>query len=479
MKLATLALLLATPVLAGCFDGGSATKAGGTGGPLTLRLATLDDPRHPAVAEANEFARRVQALSHGRIRVEPVTDAVKPHPDAERRLADTVASGKLEMGVMPAQNWERVGVTSLRALNAPFLITSNALLADVVSGDEADDMLSGLERAGVVGLGLVPNGLAHPIGFDAPVLGLADFKGRILDSKSKTTTAVLEALGATVVQGEDPDRRRLVAMVGGFRPPPEGPVTGNVTLFARANVIVINADAFERLDKGQRSILAKAADEVRVSRIASTPDEAAQAKAYCASEPGSGRVVVLARDADVAALKAATAPVYADLERDALTRRVIERIRRRKRSGTAAPIPAACGESAGTLANAKATSALDGKYRFEVTDEELRVDGAPEADVIENRGVWTWTLSGGEYCFEQKAPTPISGNPDVVPGECGTYGIDGDRLVLRIAGGPDAVWRWRRTAGGDLRFTVETAGAIGNEVARALVADPWKRIGDR
>ena len=193
-------------------------------------------------------------------------------------------------------------------------------------------------------------------------------------------------------------------------------MTGNVPLFAQTNVIVINAGAHEQLDKEQRSILAKAADEVRASTIASTPEDAAQARAYCESEPGSGRVVALASDADVAALKAATAPVYAELERDALTRRVIERVRQRKRSGSVSPTPAACGESAATLANAKATSALDGKYRFEVTDEELRVDGAPEADVIENRGVWTWTLAGGEYCWEQKAPTPISGNPDVVPG---------------------------------------------------------------
>jgi TRAP-type C4-dicarboxylate transport system substrate-binding protein len=476
--MAGFAALVTVAALAGCGDGGSATKAGGSGGPLTLRLATLDDVRHPAVVEAKEFARRVQALSHGRIRVEPVTNAVKPHPDYERRLTDKVASGELELGVMPAQFWERAGVTSLRALYAPFLITTNALLAEIVSGEEATDMLSGLERAGVVGLGLVPEGLDHPVGFDAPLLGLADFNGRIPNSRSKTTTAVLEALGATVVQGENPDRRLHIGTIGGYRPPPEGPVTGNVFLFARADVIVINARAHEQLDEEQRSILVKAADEVRASTIASTPDDPAQARAYCESEPGSGRVVVLASDADVAALKAATAPVYAELEHDVLTRRVIERIRQRKRTERVATPTAACGESAATLAHATATSALDGTYRVEVTDEELRAEGAPDLEVIENRGVWTWTLSGGEYCWEQKTPTATTNNPDTVPEECGSYGVDGDRLLLRVAGGPDAVWRWRRTAGGDLRFTVETAGAMGNEVARALVSDPWKRIGD-
>ena len=75
-------------------------------------------------------------------------------------------------------------------------------------------------------------------------------------------------------------------------------MTGNVPLYARANAIVVNARAFEQLDKGQRAILAQAADETRASTIASTPDDAALARSYCESAPGSGRVVVLASDAD-------------------------------------------------------------------------------------------------------------------------------------------------------------------------------------
>ena len=39
--------------------------------------------------------------------------------------------------------WDLLGVTSLRALNAPFLITNQALLADVISGDLGTTMLSG------------------------------------------------------------------------------------------------------------------------------------------------------------------------------------------------------------------------------------------------------------------------------------------------------------------------------------------------
>ena len=177
MRLATLVLLLAAPALAGCFDGGAATKAGGNGGPLTLRLATEDTPGGPASVHSREFARRVRALSHGQIRIVPDRFAVKAQPDYERLLARTVTSGEFDMGVMGTRFWEQAGVTSLRAFDAPLLVTSDALLGEIVSGDVADDMLSGLGRVGVVGLGLVPIALEHPFGLNGPLLGPADYAG--------------------------------------------------------------------------------------------------------------------------------------------------------------------------------------------------------------------------------------------------------------------------------------------------------------
>ena len=134
-----------------------------------------------------------------------------------------------------------------------------------------------------------------------------------------------------------------------------------------------------------------------------------------------------------------------------LTRRVIERIRERKRSGTVATTSAACGASAATLANAKATSALDGKYRFEVTDEELRAEGVTDADVSTTAACGpgrcpTASTAGSSGLRPTSRTTPTWSRRSAA-----AMGVDGDRLVLRIAGGPDAVWRWRRTAAGDLR----------------------------
>ncbi len=110
-----------------------------------------------------------------------------------------VTSGKLDMGLIPSRAWDTEGVTSLRALNAPFLIDSDELLDDVVSSDElADDLMSGLDKAGVVGLALFPEGLRHPFGLKKPLLGPDDYDGQAIRTPtSKTTAAVFAALGAT------------------------------------------------------------------------------------------------------------------------------------------------------------------------------------------------------------------------------------------------------------------------------------------
>ena len=145
-----------------------------------------------------------------------------------------------------------------------------------------------------------------------------------------TPNAVMRTLGATYVQGEDADRTKHVGNVGGYGFAPPATFTGNVTIDATANAIVINARAYEQLDNRQRSILATAANQTRAWAIASMRSDARNARDYCGADPEGNRVV-LASGADIAALQAATASVYGELERDPLTRRVIARIRDLKR----------------------------------------------------------------------------------------------------------------------------------------------------
>jgi TRAP-type C4-dicarboxylate transport system substrate-binding protein len=49
---------------AGC-DTGDASKAGGSSGPLTLRIATAEQQGRPSASAIKEFAGQVEALSDG------------------------------------------------------------------------------------------------------------------------------------------------------------------------------------------------------------------------------------------------------------------------------------------------------------------------------------------------------------------------------------------------------------------------------
>ena len=466
--------------------GGSASKAGGAGGPVTLRLATDDEPTSPPALQAKEFARRVNERSRGRLRVEVVTDAVKPDSDYERLLVKTVTSGTLDLGLFESRSWDRVGVTSLNALEAPFLVTTDALVAAVIGGGEGRDMLAGLERAGVVGLALLPDVLEHPFGPDRPLLGPDDYAGGVIPgTKTRPYTTVLGALGATVEQGQGLDRRRHIGGVGGYNQQGSGIFTGNVTFFPKTNALAINARAYERLDADARSVLSEAAAATRDWAIATTPTDPERARSYCTRNDATGRAIALASRSDVAALQAAVAPVYAEFERDAATKRMIARIRALKgRVGNEPGPPAPCRDKEAVIVSdaARPTAALDGVYRFDVTAAELRAVGVAATEAIDAfEGVYTFTLAGGEYCFEQISPKPQSPNPYFVPGDCGTYAVDGKRFFLNFAAGGPAEWRWGRTGDGALEFAVVRSGSgswAPKDVSRVYVAEPWKRIGD-
>ena len=109
------------------------------------------------------------------------------------------------MAVVPARAWSAAGVTSLKALQAPFLFDSDEHVAAVVN-DAAitTDLFSGFDGSGVTGLTLFPELLRHLFSFDESMLTPADVKGRTIRAiSSLETTAIIEALGGTAVDPDD------------------------------------------------------------------------------------------------------------------------------------------------------------------------------------------------------------------------------------------------------------------------------------
>jgi TRAP-type C4-dicarboxylate transport system substrate-binding protein len=473
-----LALVLAAAALAGC--GGGTKAGGGSDPPLTLRLGTHDlQGGTPGAGQLEEYARRVAELSEGRLRIQPAWRAAGDGPDWDQRVARLVVGGQLDMGLIQSRAWDTEGVDSLRALNAPFLITSDALLAEVVSAPIASDMLSGLEKAGVVGLALFPEGLRHPFGFKTPLLGPGDYTGKAIRAPtSDTVAAVFAALGATV-DDDPPSPHDQAGMESSYLVDTRGTAAGNVALYPKANTLVANDDVWAGLDDRQREILEQAASQTRDWAIETLPSDAQAAKTYC----DQGGAVVLASSADVAALEKATATVYAGLERNSQTKGFIEQIRAlgSEAAASAAPAAAPCGGSEPEAAGADAdqmedtggVTAIDGAYRAELTDGELLARGLSPEDAYNNAGLLRLT-------FDRGALT-ISEENDEWDDCHAVYSVSGRRLSIRVTGpgcrreDEATTFRWTLD-GGALRLVVTGPHAKDRFTRVWWAGEPWMKL---
>jgi TRAP-type C4-dicarboxylate transport system substrate-binding protein len=463
---AALALLLAA--CAGSADG-SPAKAGGAGEPRVLSMGTDDFPDRAAAEQIEEFAREVERLSDGELRIDPVWRAGDGDAEWDQVVARKVMDGRLDLGNVPSRAWDTEGVTSLRALNAPFLITTDELLDAVVTSDLADDMLAGLDEVGVVGLALVPEGLRHPFGFAQPLLGPEDYRdGHLRAPRSATTQAMFEAFGATTT-GAEQDVAAQVGMESAYSLDVQGPATGNVTYFPKVGTLVVNGEVFAGLSEEDQEALVEAAATVRDRAIETRPSDAEQAEAFCEA----GGTIVLADDADLAALVAAAEPVYAELEADPQTAAQIEAIRTLEGDlGTGATPAATCGtqlaagDRAGDEPDAGTDdSAINGIYRWEFTREELEAAGLPRDQVEGNVGVWTNTFEDGQWADQD--------------GPMGTYVIDGDLLTFSFdEGGQPETYRWEQNEQGDLLVGPVDVEPEWQAFADLWTSKPWLRVGD-
>jgi hypothetical protein len=184
-----------------------------------------------------------------------------------------------------------------------------------------------------------------------------------------------------------------------------GPLTGNAALYVKANTIVIDSNTFSGLTADQRDILRRAAVNTREWASRQHPDVVNAAAAYCSKGYGD---VVLANASQLAELKAATAPVVAELRTDEFTRSAIERIEDVKQTVPQPPVITACTAAASDQAPSTETAAattapagiddqtaVDGIWRFEINLDPNadRPDAARQARL--NNGTWTYIYNNG------------------------------------------------------------------------------------
>lgn len=328
-----------------------------TSEPIVLRLGTGDALGRPDTPVVARFANSVEDLSEGSMRVEVVWEAGGPserNHGFEQGVVGLVQDRELDLGWVAARAWDTMGVTSFQALQAPFLITDQALLGEVLASSMADEMMAGLDEAGVVGLSMFPDGLRYPLGYAAPMASLDDWDASAIRLvPSRATDALVRALGARPVyglNGDDLDAAIAAGDIDGTEislagapilaqdVAPRSVITGNVVLFPRVNTLFAGRELLASLSDEQQAILAAAAEE---AQAVATDLAIEDVQAFC----DAGGKIVNASRAEVAAMERAARPVYRTFESDPVTKSFIDQIQELKAGQTPTGAPPSCSGS--------------------------------------------------------------------------------------------------------------------------------------
>jgi TRAP-type C4-dicarboxylate transport system substrate-binding protein len=335
-----------------CSGNSSEDETVDTAGPVTLRLGTADDDARPGGLAIVQFVEQVRTLSGGKLLIYPVWEASgRDVQQWDQGVARMLKDRKLDLAMIPSRAWDTEGVTTLRALNAPFLVTSDALADKIATSEDLSaELMAGLDKAGATGLALMPESLRHPFGFDQAMVDPSSFRGRgIRTAKSDLGDATIRALGGK------PDDAVGDAFAAGVQAgtlsgaeigfvlsdtlPKAGIAAANVTFNEKVNTLVANAAVLGELSPENRAFLQAAATATRQWVLDHRTTEAANAAAYC----NRGGKIVKATPANLLALDQAVRSLYEQLEGDAKTKAMIDQIRELKRSvqvpatGVAAP----------------------------------------------------------------------------------------------------------------------------------------------
>lgn len=409
----TTVLAVAVLCLAGCRSSEPDAPPDEKSARVTLRIATYDEQKDSGGSLVDHFVQAVHELDPT-ITVEPIYQAA---PDEEATIK-LIQAGDSDLGLVASRAWDLLGVDSLRAINTPFLIDSTELLDQVVASDEAAAMMEGLSSAHMTGLALLPEALRHPFGTETSPRGLDDYDGQTIRSPhSNTTWDLLSRFGATPMFAES----GFTIAESQFEQAPAPQGTGNVTFYAKADVIVLSDAASKRLSPDQLDALARAAEATRDWAIDTFDDDSAAAAKYCKN----GGRIGSATPNQIATLKDAAAPVIADLKADPATAAIINAIEELK-AGTTASSPVTGCTGATTTSQA---SLLNGTYRWEVTKEALKNAGVTDTEALNDvPAINTATLKDGSYNLTYRQTEGLH-KGDTGEGHS-TYEYDGKTIVF-------------------------------------------------
>jgi TRAP-type C4-dicarboxylate transport system substrate-binding protein len=414
---------LLLPALALAAAGCGGTKAGGAPPQHTvvLTIATHESDDR----ELNEYISAVRRLSHGSIKLVLRENWRHQDVDYDRGTVADVRAGKADLAKVAVRSLDELGVDEFQAVTAPFLVDGLALERKLLASRLPDKMLPGIRRLGVEGMTVLPGELRRPFGLTRRLLEPSDYRDAVIGIRPSLLSAkTFRALGASsrgYLPGELPpfafDGAELdLVTLEGFEYDVEGSsLTTNVSYWPKALVVVANRQVLSKLTASQRDALRRAGGTALASAIDRLRNEDRVETAVLCRR---GRVAfVTATPPQVAALRAAVRPVYAQLLRNRQTASFVREIEAMKQGSSPdgvvpcfAPPPPR-----------HAVSLLDGVW-----------------DMTASHAV-AGELDAGRYRMILRRGRAFAVRPWK---DAGTFSIRGDRVFLRFSGDEYGVYRW-------------------------------------
>ena len=383
-------------VLSGCVV---PDRAGGHAVPQQVRTLTFADtniggtPPAPLVAWADD----VERSSNGSLRIAFQHEWRAGQPLFERGTVGDVRAGTVDLGGVGARVLDRLGDDDFQAMLAPLLIDNLALESKVFEEGIPDQMLTGVQRLGVVGVGVIPGPLRRVLGRDTAFTTAAAFRGKTIAMQDSALTAeTLKALGATPVpvpssahiNRYDGYEQQVGSVYANGYWDRFQHLTSNVNLWPKPYVIVMGRDAYDSLTPDQRDALT-AAQEPAVSDAldtVNTEDDAA-VKGLCQTGLLS---FATASQQNLSGLRRAVQPIYARLHQDPRTAAWLDQITRLKTELAAPPDKLSCPTGGTNPAPAENPGIPTGTYTRTITPADFRAVGMnPER---EPGAIGEWTL---------------------------------------------------------------------------------------
>lgn len=361
-------------------------RAGGTAADEVTVLSFAQPIDGAPPAQLVTWADEVDRLTDGSVQIRFENAWRLGEVDYEARTIQDVQAGQVDLAWVGARVFDRLGVTSFQAMLAPLLVDSQELQRAVFEDGIPQEMLKGVERLGVVGVGVMPGPMRKMLGVSGPFLAPGDFQGAVVGMQdSALVEETFRTLGATVkamptsakLAGLDGYEQQLGSITGNGYQDQAKVVTGNVNWWPRPLVIIADAPVHNQLTEEQQRALGEASRRTMVDALVGAANEDDESGAILCDSPLSIETV---DDGGLGAFGKALAPVYSALRAEPATARFLDRIQALKASVDVSPDTVGCG------APKAASGAIpNGTYQHAVSKadvEKLCEPGDPTAPAV-------------------------------------------------------------------------------------------------